>query len=114
MRTVYRRRFAGFTSFISNLCFSHNCSIGPEGTLPSRMRSLAGAIRSGAGGGAVIVLAIGAFASLTDDSGQNGEGRDRAAARDEERGDEREAPEEPIVLAAVDAERLEHAPNTVV
>src|SRR5262245_30002062 len=111
MRTVYRRRFAGFTSFISNLCLSHSCSIGPDGTFPSRIRSPAGAMRSGASGGAVVVLTIRAFASLTDDTGQDREGCHCAAARDEECGNDGEAPEEPIVLTAVHAERLEHAPD---
>src|SRR3954471_20731063 len=49
---VYRRLLAGFTSCISNLCFSHFCSIGPSGILASSTTEGVGStgVRIGAGG----------------------------------------------------------------
>src|SRR3954453_11883289 len=38
--TLNRRRLWGATSFMSNLCWSHCCSMGPAGTLPSRIPRL--------------------------------------------------------------------------
>src|SRR5690348_3031729 len=115
MRTVNFRLFAGFTSFISNWCFSHFRSIGPEGTFASRTISRPpGARRPTSTAGGAIVVAIAPLALLTDDSGQDGDRDDAAADGDQHRRDEREAPEKPIVLAAIDADRLEHAPDAVI
>src|SRR5215208_3692605 len=84
--TVNRRLLAGFTSFISNLCFSHFCSIGPSGIFASRTIEGEGAGsvgRGGAGGAGAMVLVDtrapvrvvdpGGWWALADDAGEDGE-----------------------------------------
>ena len=43
-RMVYLRRLAGFTSFRSNLCRLHFCSIGPEGILAFNRDAVAASV----------------------------------------------------------------------
>src|SRR5688572_8175231 len=108
---VYRRLLAGFTSCISNLCFSHFCSIGPSGILASSTIDGVGStvVRNGAGGAGAIVSVVtvvplenhspspsqggggwgvGAF-SWSDDAGQHGQRDQDIAAGDNDRHDGR-------------------------
>src|SRR6478672_1868941 len=89
--TVYFRLFAGFTSFISNLCLLHFSTSGPEGVFDRR-----------------------SIASLPDDAGDDAERNEREAEPDDERHTEREVSAKGVYRRLRVAERTHRAPGAVV
>src|SRR5689334_12786500 len=89
--TVYFRLFAGFTSFISNLCLLHFSTSGPEGVFDRR-----------------------SIAPLPDDPGDNAERNEREAEPNDERHAQREMPPERIHRRLRVADRTHRAPGAVI
>src|SRR5947209_7455482 len=98
---LYLRLLAGFTSFISNLCLSHEVSIGPAGTLPSScIRSCLSGMR---------------HAGFRRNHVHHGGDWNRKIAGRNEDSEHGGGPLEARRVARMtDAERLEHAPQPVI
>src|SRR5215472_16827602 len=92
--TLYLRLLAGFTSFISNLAFSHFCSIGPGGTRASSFMT-----------SSVISL---------HDAHQNRQRYDTESHADPSGEQHGSFLEKQVVARMRNAQRLEHAPYAVI
>src|SRR5271166_4567799 len=95
--TEYFRLFDGLTSFMSNLCLVHFCSIGPGGTFDLSSTGRSSSSVSG----------------LFDEPGQDRQGNACEPQGHQDREDGREPPPQGTIAVLRRAERLKHAPDPV-